>query len=334
MSDQPVVLVTGGYGCIGAETTKYLLRETLSRVLIASREASQQRVSEVFSGLESHQLERLSAHTVDVRQQQPMEQLLVANQVSHVIHLAALQTPDCNAHRDLGLQINLAGTQNLLEAMKASRQKFERFVFASSIAVYGFRDKYPPGKVPMLAPPCPVNPYGVWKLAGEELTRQYTEQTGVASISLRPGVLFGPGRNAGLTSTPTTAMKKLVSGEPYEIPFRSKQDYLYAPDVGASFALAALSPCEGNSVYALPSHTIDTAGFVDLMEEAAKKLGIADGFQISVGTEEVPFICELGYEAFLQRFPSVPHTSLSLAIEKSIRTFIELHMRMAKRTEA
>ena len=55
--------------------------------------------------------------------------MLEDHEVTHVVHLAAMQTPDCNAHRDVGLQTNLAGTQNLVEAMKASGRAFERYGF-------------------------------------------------------------------------------------------------------------------------------------------------------------------------------------------------------------
>lgn len=319
------VLVTGGYGCIGAETTKYLLRNTDVFVVICSRRVSQQRTDDVFSDLPDEMRQRLTTCELDIRDQRATEGLLREHSVSRVIHLAALQTPDCNANRDLGLQINLAGTQNLLEAIKVARldekDSFRRFVFASSVAVYGFRQHYPPGPVAMDASPRPVNPYGIWKLAGEELTRQFFEETGIPSVSLRPGVLFGPGRDIGLTSAPTTAMKHLARGEAYQVPFRSKQDYLYAPDVGAAFGIAAMQTFDGYGFYTLPSHTTDTVGFVELMRDCAAELEPNWPFNITVGEEDVPFICDLEFTAFTERFSQVPHTALRTAILQSLRIF-------------
>lgn len=319
-----MILVTGGYGCIGAETTKYLLRHTQANVLICSRSASDARSSEVFGELTDAQRQRLQAESLNIQDKQAVQQLLLERPINRVVHLAALQTPDCNAHRDLGLQVNLAGTQHLLEACKAaieSGRDFKRFVFASSIAVYGFRKDYPPGEVDMHAAARPVNPYGVWKLAGEELTRQFHEETGVPTLSLRPGVLFGPGRDIGLTSSPTTAMKKLAVGEAYEIPFQSRQDYLYAPDVGACFAATAIEPFEGNGVYTLPSVTTDTQGFVEQLRQTAADLKLAHPFEITVGGDEVPFICDLDFAPFVNEFPDVPHTSLADALRESMQYF-------------
>lgn len=312
-----MILVTGGYGCIGAELIKWLLRNTDETVLLGSRTVSRERTDRIFHDVE---LDRLSFVPLDVSDQASVDRVFGDFDITRVAHLGALQTPDCNANRDFGLQINLAGTQHLIEACKAS-EKIERFVFASSIAVYGPRVSYPEQRVPLAAEPNPVNVYGVWKLASEQICKFFAEDTGVPTISLRPGVLFGPGRDAGLTSTPTMAMKCLALGLPYEIPFCTKQDYLYAPDVGAAFANALVEPFEGYGVFTLPSETVPMPEFVAAMKDAAKKVGLDDQFQITHGNEEVPFICDLEFDAFTKAFPNSPHTVLAAALEESLRAY-------------
>ncbi|MEO2015096.1 MAG: NAD(P)-dependent oxidoreductase [Fuerstiella sp.] len=318
MTESARVLITGGYGCIGAQTAKWVLANTSATVVVGSREVSAQRTQRLFY---DDDCTRIKCVSLDVRQQQQLEDVLTENQITHVIHLAALQTPDCNADRDLGLQINLVGTQNVIEAIKACRPSVQRFVFASSIAVYGARSSYPDAIVPMLAEPDPVNVYGAWKLAGEHISRLFCQETNIPTVSLRPGVLFGPGRDAGLTSTPTTAMKCVALEMPYVIPFRSRQDYLYAPDVGAAFGNAVIAPFTGYGVFTLPSHTVDTAEIVDTLRRAASKTGLGAKFGITAGTEEVPFICDLEYEPFLKAFPDTPHTPLADAIQESLEVF-------------
>lgn len=314
------ILITGGYGCIGAETAKWLLQHTTAQILICSRTVSEERTQRIFQGYE---LDRLTTVPVDIANRTALDDLLAKHPVSRVVHLAALQTPDCDAHRDLGLQVNLAGTQHLIESLKSSRLTVERFVFASSIAVYGPRTHYPEGRVSMLASPQPVNVYGAWKLAGEQLSRIYCEETGIPTLCLRPGVLYGPGRDAGLTSTPTTAMKQLALGKPYEIPFDSRQDYLFAPDVGAAFGIAATEPWNDFGVFTLPSHTVTTSEFVKTMQVAAAGLGIADKFQITIGGGRVPFICDLDYQPFLNAFPTAPLTPLASGVRESIAVFLD-----------
>ena len=318
--NRQTILITGGYGCIGAETSKWLLRNTDVSIVVCSRSVSEERTERVFHDVNR---ERLTLVKADVIDRQAMQEILLKHQVTRIVHLAALQTPDCNAHRNLGLQINLAGTLNVIEAMKASGLRLERYIFASSIAVYGPRVSYPAGRVPMLAEPKPVNLYGAWKLAGEHISRLFCEETGVPTVSLRPGVLYGPGRDAGLTSSPTTAMKRLALGRAYEIPFRSRQDYLFAPDVGGAIGMAVLEPFDGYGMFTLPSLTLTTDEIVESMRRVAAGMGLAERFQITVGAEDVPFICDLDYDPFVNAFPNVPHTPLDEAVRKSLEVFVE-----------
>jgi nucleoside-diphosphate-sugar epimerase len=318
MAAENQILITGGYGCIGAETARWLLRNTLATVIIGSREVSDERTHRLFHDVDTT---RLKCIRLDVRNQQELENILLSHQITHVVHLAALQTPDCNANRDLGLQINLGGTQNLIEAIKKCVPSLRRFVFASSVAVYGPRSAYPAGKVPMLANPSPVNVYGIWKLAGEHIARLFCNDTGIPTVCIRPGVLFGPGRDAGLTAATTTAMKHVVCGTKYEIPFRSRQDYLYAPDVGAAVANDALEPFEGYGVFTLPGHSVETATIIDHLRTAAKTHFPDLPFSISCGTNDVPFICDLEYQPFIDAFPGTPHTPLDIAIRESLQRF-------------
>lgn len=319
MSLKPAnILVTGGYGCIGSESTKWLMRNTDSKLVICSRKVSSERTDRVFHDIDRDRLEVIEADVTDLN---TLRQLLDEKQINKVIHMAALQTPDCNAHRDLGLQINLAGTQNLIEAIKSCKQPIDRFVFASSIAVYGPRSSYPVDRVPMLSEPAPVNVYGIWKLAGEHLARIFHSETGIPTVCLRPGVLFGPGRDAGLTASPTTAMKCIALGLPYQIPFRSKQDYQYAPDVGAAAGIAATKPFQGFGVYTLPGQTLETRQIVETLSRVSRTLGLEKSFDITVGTDEVPFICDLEFEPFLKDFPDVPLTPVEEAIQHSLTVF-------------
>lgn len=313
-----MILVTGGYGCIGAELIKWLLRNTDQRVLLGSRTISEERTGRIFHDVDH---ERLSFVSLDVSDRANVDQVFAEYEITRIAHLGALQTPDCNAHRDLGMQINLGGTQHLIEACKASSGKIERFVFASSIAVYGPRASYPQERVPTLSEPNPVNVYGVWKLASEQLCKFFSEDTGTSTISLRPGVLFGPGRDAGLTSTPTTAMKCVALGLPYQIPFRTKQDYLYAPDVGAAFANALMEPFRGYGAFTLPGRTVAMPEFVSTLKTAAAAVGLGDRFQITHGDEEVPFICDLEFEEVLAAFPKTPCTELEMALRQSLQVY-------------
>ncbi|MFN3193249.1 MAG: NAD-dependent epimerase/dehydratase family protein [Aureliella sp.] len=310
------VLVTGGLGCIGVPTVNWLLRETECKIVVGSRKVTESSLARFGS-----HPDRLFAAALDVQKSSDVERVFATYPINRIAHLSGLQTPDCNEHRDLGLQVNLAGTQHLIEAAKRSSETISRFIYASSIAVYGPRTHYPEGLVPMNAEPLPVNVYGVWKLASEHITRIFSEETGIPSLSIRPGVLFGPGRDVGLTSTVTTAMKMAAANQPYQIPFSNRQDYLFASDVGAAFGNALIEPFEGYGAVTLPSHTVTSERIAATIREQAKSLGLEGADGILIGDQEVPFICDVDFAPFMQLFPKTPHTPLSEAVRQSLIYF-------------
>ncbi len=109
--------------------------------------------------------------------------------ITHVFHLAA----QAGVRRSWGREFriytsnNVEATQTLLEACVG--RPIERFVFASSSSVYG--DEVP---LPMRedARPQPVSPYGVTKLAAEQLCRLYYVTHSVPTVSLRYFTVYGP----------------------------------------------------------------------------------------------------------------------------------------------
>lgn len=109
--------------------------------------------------------------------------------VTHVFHLAAQAGVRKSWGRDFRVYTvnNVDATQILLEA--CIRRPIERFVYASTSSVYG--DNVP---LPMRedALPQPVSPYGVTKLAGEQLCHLYHVNYRVPTVALRYFTVYGP----------------------------------------------------------------------------------------------------------------------------------------------
>ena len=82
---------------------------------------------------------------------------------------------------------NVLVTQRLLEA--ARDRRVGRFVFASSSSVYGNQLRYPTRETDV---PAPHSPYGVTKLAAEQLCSLYGANWGVPTVSLRYFTVYGP----------------------------------------------------------------------------------------------------------------------------------------------
>jgi nucleoside-diphosphate-sugar epimerase len=108
---------------------------------------------------------------------------------THVFHLAAQAGVRKSWGRDFGVYTvnNVEATQILLEACVG--KPIERFVYASSSSIYGDEVALPMRED---ARPQPVSPYGVTKLAAEQLCYLYHVNHSVPTVSLRYFTVYGP----------------------------------------------------------------------------------------------------------------------------------------------
>ena len=109
---------------------------------------------------------------------------------THVFHLAAQAGVRKSWGRDYGIYTvnNIEATQVLLEAA-TDVPRLERLIYSSSSSVYGDRVAMPMREDAL---PEPVSPYGVSKLAAEQLCYLYFANFGVPAVSLRYFTVYGP----------------------------------------------------------------------------------------------------------------------------------------------
>jgi nucleoside-diphosphate-sugar epimerase len=133
-----------------------------------------------------------------------------------VFHLASIPGGAAEADYDLGLQINLKATLDMLELLRA-QQKAARFVFSSSIAVYGAPL---PTLVDDTTPMRPALSYGAHKLIDEILIKDYSRRGWVDGRILRlPGVVARPPSPSGLLSAyMSNIFWKLAEGKSFTCP--------------------------------------------------------------------------------------------------------------------
>jgi len=133
-----------------------------------------------------------------------------------VIHLAALGSAESETDFDLGMQVNLHGTLGLLDALRQRGNK-ARFVFSSSIAVYGGPL---PSPVTDDTPAVPGISYGAEKLATEVLLRDYTRRGWVEGVALRlSGILARPAmRTTAGSAFWSDFLRTVAEGRPYVLP--------------------------------------------------------------------------------------------------------------------
>src|SRR3569833_1725189 len=207
MSDERF-LVTGARGCIGAWVLRALVDEGREPVFY-DLGACVLRLVFVFGD----KRDRPVGIQGDITSLEQLEQALDEHAITNVIHLAALQVPFCRENPPLGAAVNVVGTTNVFEAVKRRRDRIGRVIYASSAAVYG--PSVDGGIAPEDANDRPSTHYGVFKMANEGTARIYWQDDGVPSSGLRPYVVYGPGRDQGVTSYPTAAMLAAARGEEY-----------------------------------------------------------------------------------------------------------------------
>src|SRR5205823_12488877 len=120
----------------------------------------------------------------------------------------------------------------VFEAVRALSEQVQRLVYASSAAVFGPPDAYPAGPLDDDIHLRPTTHYGYFKVCNEGNARIYFQDHGLSSIGLRPWTVYGVGRDFGMTSEPTKALKCLALGRQYHISYGGWQDMRFVGDVG------------------------------------------------------------------------------------------------------
>lgn len=222
---------------------------------------------------------------------------------THIIHLAALQVPFCRANPPLGASVNVVGTVNVFEAAKSVGLR--QVVYASSVAVFGNKDEYATARLSDDAPLRPHNLYGVYKQANEGTARIYWQDDGIGSIGLRPYTIYGPGRDQGMTSTPTQAMLAAARGESYHISYGGYNGFQYVDDVAGIFIQAAQTPYEGAGIFNIEGSVAHMRDVVAAIESAVPRIrGI-------ITFEDKPLMLpegqtDTGLRELLGTFPNTP----------------------------
>ena len=303
------VLITGALGCVGAWAAKAALDDGDEPVGYDLGEDAH-RLQLVLT---PEELERVTLVRGDITDLDALGRALDEHAITRVVHLAALQVPFCRTDPVLGARVNVVGTVNVFEAVKQRPDRIPGVAYASSAAVYGPGD---PSPAPESGGAAPTTLYGVFKLANEGTARLYWGDEGVPSIGIRPYIVYGPGRDQGMTSGPTLAMAAAARGDGFAIGYGGVAQYDYAPLVGLAFVRAAAAPA-GAVVANFPGVSASVAEVVGAIEAAAPE---AAG-QITWQETALPFPAELEARALEELVGPLPRTSLAEGVKQTIERF-------------
>jgi nucleoside-diphosphate-sugar epimerase len=312
-------LLTGGYGFLGAWIVRRLLARG-AQVSIYDLKEDPRRLRLILPEEQVRQVAFLEGDVTDLDR---FKKAIGDNGITHVVHLAGLQVPTCRADPILGAKVNVLGTLVVFEAVKQFQPQVERLVYASSAAVFGPQADYPDAKQPLPDDVrlTPSTHYGYFKCCNEGNARIYHQDHGLSSVGLRPWTVYGVGRDLGMTSEPTKAIKSLALGRPYHISYGGWQDLQYVDDVAAAFERAMTAPYQGAKSYNLRGDVVELPAFHRALcdvEPAAAKL-------VTFGTRQIGIAYDLADDAFQRDLGPLAKTSLQDGIRETLTTFRRLH---------
>lgn len=233
-------LVTGAAGFIGSTLTDRLLRDGADVVGIDCFTDYYARSIKESNLEEAKRQPRF--RFVEARLQETDLAALLSDR-THVFHLAAQAGVRKSWGQDFQIYTtnNIEATQVLLEA--CVKQPIERFVYSSSSSVYGDLVALPMREDAL---PQPVSPYGVSKLAAEQLCYLYFTNYRVPAVSLRYFTVYGPRQRPDMGFH--KFLRAAIAGEPITVYGDGEQtrDFTFVSDAVEANLAAAVNGVPGH----------------------------------------------------------------------------------------
>lgn len=232
-----IALVTGCAGFIGSNLTDRLIEEGHDVIGIdcfTDYYSSDIKKMNISAALKKDNFKLMKEDILDIKE---------FPAVDCVFHLAAQAGVRASWGRsfDRYVRDNIEATQRLLEFYKDA--KIEKFVFSSSSSVYGDAD------LPMRedGQTRPISPYGVTKLAAENLAYLYWKNYGIPAVSLRYFTVYGPRQRPDMAIH--KFVRAIIRGEEVTVygDGTHMRDFTYISDVVQANLVAAKKSAEGGT---------------------------------------------------------------------------------------
>ena len=268
------LLITGGGGFVGAR---------LARALLARGTLAGERIDRlVLTDIAPPPADLLSDARVEARTGTLLSQTdaFHTEAFDGLFHLASAVSGECEADFELGLRSNLDSTRALLDALRASvgaGGKVPRFVFSSSVAVFGPDPAVPlPRLVADDTLPAPQTSYGTQKLICEHLVADYTRKgfidgraARLMTVTVRPGRPNGAASSffSGIIREPLAGVESLCPvspdvSHPVSSPSRTVEGLIAVYEASREQFL-------GRTAMNLPALNVRVSDMLDALEQVA-----------------------------------------------------------------
>ena len=250
------ILVTGGLGLIGHNVVKRLQDQSHTISIVDNRTTYGMIAQSELDYLMRERLKKINQlplhlYTRNICDRESVDDIFEIEQPDVVIHMASFPRQKVvNANPAWGASVMMEGLINVLESAK--KHQVKRVVYLSSSMVYGdFVDDVTEDAV------CrPQGQYGIMKLAGEDLVKDYTRRGCFDHVILRPSAVYGPldVEDRVVSKFMLTAMRGgvlRVNGSSETL------DFTYVDDAADGVVAAALVPAAANQTFNITkSHSV------------------------------------------------------------------------------
>ncbi|MDX2150443.1 MAG: SDR family oxidoreductase [Bryobacteraceae bacterium] len=309
------VLVTGAQGCIGSWVVRQLLERGID-VVMYDLDANPRRLAMIAGDACAA---KVPVEIGAIQDTARLKAIVREGGITHIIHLAAVLMPFCQANPVEGGMINVIGTLNVFEAARDAGRPV-RIAYASSAAVWGPDSAYEDRPLTEADPLKPATHYGVFKATNEESARVFYSSNGISSVGLRPWTVYGVGRDSGLTADPTLAMQAVARRMPFQIRLSGPMDLQYVRDVAETFIRCVLSPIEG-------AYTFNLAGDIATIDEIVamlRRIRPEAADLITSNGPRVPVAFKMDDAALRRYVPDIPKTAVEDGVRETIESFERL----------
>jgi UDP-glucuronate 4-epimerase len=271
MSNKKRILITGAAGFIGSNLSRSLLQNGNYELVgfdnfddFYSREQKDKNLAPLIASADFKFVEG------DIRN---MDDLLSLGNIDVIVHLAAKAGVRPSIQNPILYQeVNVAGTQNLLEF--ARKRNIKQFVFASSSSVYGINEHVPWHEEEKLMP---ISPYASTKLSCEMLGHVYSHLYGIRFLALRFFTVYGPAQRPDLAIH--KFFNSIIKGQPIPVfgDGSTSRDYTFVNDTVKGVEAAINYDQSDFEIINLGNHqTVTLSGLIEAIEKICGKKAIID----------------------------------------------------------
>ena len=315
-------LITGGAGFIGSNLIDRLIfyGEDINIICVDNFDTSYSEKFKQNNICLHRKMHNYKLYVEDITDYAALRKIFRSHEITHIIHLAAKTGSRASLENpEEYFKTNINGTVNLLELTKEFG--VEKFVFASSAAVYGVRKDLPFNEDMKINKP--ISLYAASKAAGEQICYTYSHLYGISIICLRLFSVYGPRQR------PDSAIHKfsrlIAEGKPLHVFGHGKtiRDYTYIDDINQGI-LASIDydKSEFEIINLGGSKPVKLNSLISLLEENFGKKVIIEKRMLPPGDIPITYADISKAKELLEYQPSI---TIKRGVKKFVAWFKEFY---------